>query len=611
MSKLIYLEPDEEITDVIDKISKVDNQSVSLVIPRGSTLANSIVNLKLLVKRSKSLKKDVALVTNDNIAHNLASQIGLPVFESIDEAKSSSSESKAPAETKREYQPADFSSQEEIDGVKVHQYNKEKNDQPAPEVDENTIEPEIDPNDSAEIIEAVRDVEEDVAMNENNHHKPEKEIEKAPSNFEKSDYRLEKKPLEIKPKDINHHQNLGDSGLLFDRMRTSKNRKRVIAGSIIGVLVFLLIIGAYIAFPKATVALSVVSEPYSSTADIRVSKDTESVDLASATIPGKTISEESDLTKPFSATGTKNIGESASGKITIYNNWDQNPVSLPSGSKFVSTSGVTFVSTEVVSVPGATVGLQNGQFVIISSGTKDVNVTATEPGDKGNIAPSNFTITSLSSAQQAKIYGKSSAAMSGGTNKEVKIVIEKDITDAKTSTENELKETITSKIKTGVSDSDRILDSAILTTVVSENASVKAGDQVDTFNYSVKMKIEALSFSEDDFKEVLFENAKSKLSDDKQIVSNDSESIAYEVTSADVASGAIALSGSFSGYIADKYEIEAMKSAIKFKTVKTATSKLTGYSGVLSADISLSPKFLRSLPLLTQRINIIFNYGNK
>ncbi|MCX6810567.1 MAG: hypothetical protein NTY30_02420 [Candidatus Berkelbacteria bacterium] len=623
MSKLIYLETDEEITDVIDKISKVEDKSVSLVIPRGSTLANSIVNLKLLVKRSKALKKEVALVTNDNIAHNLASQIGLPVYESLDDARKGIEEKEVEdAPTIRKANVG--TPTESVGGVKVHQYDRDGSEDMTEENSKFEIQ---NPNEreiaeSPEVIEAVRDADsttlaetqigadklqdEDEMIQESDiYPKPIPE----PIN-EKSDYKLVKKPMEpeMRHRELSH----GDMGSnqVFGKMRGAKNRRRTIIGVISGVLILLLVLGAYVALPKATVRLSVVSEPFNSTADIKVSKDATVVNAPTSTIPGKITSDEQDLTKPFAATGTKNIGKAASGKVTVYNNWDQNAVSLPSGSKFVSASGINFVSTAAASIPGATVGLQNGQFVIISSGTADVNVQATEVGEQGNIGATNFTITSLPSAQQPKIYGKSTAAMTGGTNQVVKIVTDKDIADAKASTENELKDTITNKIKAGLAGSEKLLDSAILPSVTSENASAKVGDQVDTFNYTAKIKINALTFSEDDFKTVLLENAKLKLAADKQIVTNNSQNVKYEVASADVATGTITLKGTFDGFISGKYDTNAMKLAIKFKSVTAATTKLTSYPGVLSADISTSPRFLRSLPALAKRITIEFNYGS-
>ncbi len=617
MSKLIYLETDEEITDVIDKISKVEDRAVSLVIPRGSTLANSIVNLKLLVKRSKSLKKEVALVTNDNIAHNLASQIGLPVYESIDDAKAGAEMSDAGNQIPEVKSKMPLERVEEIDGVRVHQYDRDGSEDmevsgQIPDVD-NQIAEEM-PAENTDIIEAVRDADENIgggAIIE------EKLIEEADSHpepipespAELSDYKIIKKPMEaeMKQRDLSRPDISGDQ--VFGKMRTAKSRKKIIIWSVFGFIALLLIFGAYIVLPKATVTVSVISKPFTSTADIKVSKNVTAIDSGTSTIPGKALVDEEDLTKPFAASGTKNIGQAASGKVTVYNNWDQNAVSLPTGSKFVSTSGTNFVSTATASIPGATVGLQNGQFVIISSGTADVNVQATDVGDAGNIAPTNFTITSLPAIQQSKIYGKSTAAMTGGTNQVVKIITDKDISDAKTSTENELQTTIINKLKSGLPGNEKLLDSAILPSITSESASAKTGDQVDTFNYTAKIKVDAIVFSEDDFRTILLASANSKLAADEKIVTNDSESVKYVVGKSDVANGSLTLSGTFDGFTSGKYDTEAMKSAIKFKSVNNATNILSGYSGVLSANIVTTPKFLRTLPALTRGITIDYNYG--
>ncbi len=600
MSKLIYLETDEEITDVIDKISKVDEKSVSLVVPRGSTLANSVVNLKLLEKRGKKMGKKIALVTNDKIAKNLASQIGLAVFGSIGDAKAGIEE---PEEAPTIQPEADVGtpaeSVEEVNGVKVHQYDRD-----AEEI-AGAAEPEIlaeeAPESELEVIEAVKDIE---AEN------PEvKEVKGDIEDKDKSDdYKLIKKPF-------NHNNQSGFSGHhrasdpVFEKIRFVKKRKKLIVGAIIAGAVVALGAVALLILPEATAKISIVSEPFSTTADINVNKEAIAIDQNTLTIPGKYKSLEEELEKPFAATGSKNIGEKAKGKITVYNNWDQQPVSLPAGTKF-SGGGAEFSSTAAATIPGAQVGLQGGQFVIIASGTADVNVEATAVGEQANIGPNDFTITTIPKVQQSKIFGKSTAAMSGGTNKVVKVVADKDIASAKESTEKELKDNLVNKIKIELVDKEKLLDSAVSSSVSSESASNKAGDQVDNFNYKVKMKVEVVTFSEDDFKNVLLESAKSKLAENKDIVANKEESTKYDVISSDIAKGTIALKGTFDGYVADKYDVGAIKSDIKGKTIKTATNKITARTGVLSVDISINPNFMRTLPLISRRINVEFNYGS-
>lgn len=616
MAKLIYLEPDEEITDVIDKISKADDKAVSLVIPRGSTLANSVVNLKLLGKRSKKLDKDVALVTNDKIARNLASQIGLPVFATVTEAKSG-----APAEVpkveKEEPKVVEEKSAgqvEDIDGVKVHKYDKDDDEiseiskmaeggeevagtsAAEDEAEESPAEPEV--------IEAVKDIDHDEKDSEQQVEKKEmvhKEVKL-------DDFKLERK----KPQRAGISGDVGRPGTsVFGEMKDRKSRRKrkiLIASVVAGVVLF---IASYILIPSAKVVITVVSEPFSSEADVNVSKDENEINFDNKTIPGNFVEKEDELEKEFSSSGERNVGAKATGRITVYNNWDQQPISLPAGTTFNSSGGVGFVSTAAVTVPGAQVGLQNGQFVITASGTADVNVEAVEVGEKGNIGPADFTITSLPKVQQSKIYGKSANSMSGGNDQMVKIVAASDLTDAKSATETELKESLLNTAKEELGDEYRLLDSAISYEVISESADRNEGDQADNFKYTIKIKVQALGFSEADFRQMLVKNAEDQLPEDQAIVSDKIEDINYEVVSSDIPAGKIELKGKFNGYIANKYDNDIIKSDIRGKSINNARKKITSYDKVLSVDIITSPRFIHSIPYVTRNIAIEYNYGNQ
>ena len=87
MSEVFYLEPDEEITNVIDRIKKNPADQIILVAPRMTALIQSVVNLRLLKGEAESLGKEIALVTQDSVGRNLCAQVGLPVYESIDQRR--------------------------------------------------------------------------------------------------------------------------------------------------------------------------------------------------------------------------------------------------------------------------------------------------------------------------------------------------------------------------------------------------------------------------------------------------------------------------------------------------------------------------------------------
>lgn len=83
MERIIYLEPDEEITSVLDKLKNASEKSLIIVVPKGAPLIQSLVNLKLLSKRANELGKEIALVTSDKTGRNLASLVGFSVYSDI------------------------------------------------------------------------------------------------------------------------------------------------------------------------------------------------------------------------------------------------------------------------------------------------------------------------------------------------------------------------------------------------------------------------------------------------------------------------------------------------------------------------------------------------
>lgn len=82
--KVLYLETEEEITSVIEKLKNVRDSDVVLVVPKRSNLTQSMVNLKLLRKHSLMSGKDVSLVASDPVALNLASRAGFRVKERVE-----------------------------------------------------------------------------------------------------------------------------------------------------------------------------------------------------------------------------------------------------------------------------------------------------------------------------------------------------------------------------------------------------------------------------------------------------------------------------------------------------------------------------------------------
>jgi len=79
--KNFYLEPEEELFSIIDKIKRTREDDVVLVVPSGLSTLRSIINLRILKEEAISSGKNISVITSDPLIKKLAQQSGLRVSE--------------------------------------------------------------------------------------------------------------------------------------------------------------------------------------------------------------------------------------------------------------------------------------------------------------------------------------------------------------------------------------------------------------------------------------------------------------------------------------------------------------------------------------------------
>ena len=72
--KVLYVELDEEITSIFERIQRLNYQDVYLVVPQRAVLFQSIVNLNILKKKIEECGKSLSIITSDIIVMRLAHQ---------------------------------------------------------------------------------------------------------------------------------------------------------------------------------------------------------------------------------------------------------------------------------------------------------------------------------------------------------------------------------------------------------------------------------------------------------------------------------------------------------------------------------------------------------
>ena len=97
----IYIDVEDEITAVIDKVVSSKHKIVAVVLPKRASVFQSIVNMKLLQKAAKNARKNLVLVTSDKAILSIAGTVGMFT------AKTASSKPEIPVKQPAEAAKAD------------------------------------------------------------------------------------------------------------------------------------------------------------------------------------------------------------------------------------------------------------------------------------------------------------------------------------------------------------------------------------------------------------------------------------------------------------------------------------------------------------------------
>ncbi len=588
MNEIIYLEPSEEITSVIDKIRTLPGDSASFVIPRGATIAQSIVNLKLLKKSAEGMKKEISLVAIDRISRNLASQIGLTVYSKVSEAQKA--RPKTPAATPDENSEAEDNSQ-----FRVNNYYRNK------DIEEDEEEAE-DLEQMAE-EEANEPAEEHMQEDVDDFEDEEREKPEQDGSIDEEGVEIKKRPIENiesePPKNGGGIYSVKPEGNHSTNIRGSK--KPLIA--FIAIFFILLLASAYLLVPRATIKIQLKTDDFSAEKEIVVDRNATASDVDNLTIPGKLISVEKEVSKQFDATGKKDIGTNASGILTFNNNAgidDQ----IAAGATVKSSGGVEFTVDQAVTVPKATAAVSAGGQLQLNAGKATGKVTAKNPGEKSNL-PST-TVYSVTGKPLITALGETT----GGVSREVKLVTEEDLAKAELSIKEE-----TSKlanidlIESAKKEKLNIFEDSTKSEIISSSSSKNANDEADKFDYNIKLKFYVIGYAKSDLDNMLILSSEKSLKADRMLVSPDKAEISYKLTDNDIDNGVLKIESKFAGKTGPEIKEDVIKKQVKGKGIAKAESLILDNKDIEKVEVSIWPNLLKQVPFLTSCIKVEFGFA--
>ncbi len=382
--EIIYIDIDDEITGIIDKVQDSLSSLVVLVLPKRATVLQSSVNMKLLKRSADEVDKDLVLITGE------ISLLPLAALSKI-------------------YVAADLNTKPEIpilENLKLASLSQE-----------NTEKDVIDLHQDADVDKPIGQLAKLAATIPIEDGAISNEAESAPLNS----------PQNVKK----HKKNKSLKVPNFNRFR------------VIFFLVVLLIIilggGIFYALsimPRAVIDIKTNASNVSINAPISLSTSATAVNVASGTIPAKQMSYSKTYTATVPTTGQQNNGQVAAGNISIsYNcasyssrNFTSNNV-IPSGTG-VSYNNLTYITQTAVTVTGV---INGGGCQQSNQQASTVLVDAISGGSSYNLASgtSNMQVASFNGYTSADFIATSDG-ITGGTDSITQVVAQTDINSATT-----------------------------------------------------------------------------------------------------------------------------------------------------------------------------------
>jgi hypothetical protein len=375
----IYVDIDEEITGLIDKVNSSPSKVVALVLPKRATLLQSIVNMKLLKRAADESKKNLVLITAETGLLPLAGAVGIHVAKTL---------------------------------------------QSKPEI---PIAPNIDNDREETVDEETAELIDDEPITTSTAATPIGGLAAASSqlddmetiDMDDDDLAAVAAPVAAaKPNAPKKKKNAKLSVPNFERFR--------LVLLVVGLLLILLVVGAFVLIsklPKATIDIQTNASTVSTNVSFELSTTAATLDTTSNTVPAKLATESKTQTGTAAATGQQNNGTKAAGSIVMTTqvcapDLGTNPGTVPAGTG-VSANNLTYItqSDADFSQSGA-----KGSCINYTSNT--VDITAQQGGTSYNTTSDNTTFT------VAGFSGDNATGSASGGTDDIQTVVQQSDIDA-------------------------------------------------------------------------------------------------------------------------------------------------------------------------------------
>ena len=564
----LYVDVDDEITAIIDKLTTAKGTIIALVLPKRATVLQSVVNMKLLKRTAETAGKNLVLVTSEASLLPLAGMVGLHV------AETPSSRPVIP--------PAPDQPSEEPESVEEPLDISDNSGTP-----ENEPEGDFDPDaasatpvgvlagaagvaGAAAVAAGANEPDEEVVLDD--------VAEAADGVTSKPDVTPVKKNKKLKVPN-------------FDKFRL-----RIVLGVLGLVALIALWIVATKVLPSATITIQTDSEAIKTNLNLTLDTTAKAVDADSGIVPAVAQATQKTYTQQVPASGEQNNGDKATGTVTFTAtqcapNISQKPDPIPAGSS-VTSNGHTYITQ--IKATYTFDSFTSGSCALYS--TDEVAITALKPGSAYNLG-SNAKFTGA---------GIGTGTATGGTDNIVKVVSQGDIDSAKAKINAQDTGPVKQDLQSGLKAKGLMpVPSTFVTGDQKVTTSASAGTAADSVTVTAVVPYTMLGIKQSDLQTLVTANVNDQIDKDKQVITDDgtkaaifTQQTAATATSAVVNVKVVSVAG-------PELKPEELKQQAAGKKAGDIKELIGGLPGVTDVQVKFSPFWVSTAPTNTDKITIV------
>lgn len=544
---VIYIDTEDDITAIIDKVKHAGAQIVALVPPKRIGVLQSTVNLRLLQRAADSASKRIVLITSDPALTALAGGLALPIAKNLQSKPEIASLDDTESEGGDIINGADLPVGE-LAGMAAttSSANKATKDDIASSVDSIDIEPPQEESPDPEV-----------------------------STTKKTD-------------------NKGAEIPNFDTFR----KKLFLFGGL-GVLVIGFLVWALFFAGHATIAITARTNVVNISKTLQLKPDA-TLDANQAVVPVVAKQVKKTISVDFTPTGSKNVGDKAAGTITMRACVASTtpPAGVPSGTT-VTAGGNSYVTTESATFSLDTFG--NGCINYVTDAT---NISAAQPGASSNVSNATFAVTGRSSVT-------GSGSTTGGTDKTVTIVSADDITKATDQLKAQDSNSVRTELAKQFDSDAIVINEAFSVDAGTPTSAPAVGQEATTAKLSVETTYTLLGVKRADLKAIYDNYLATQLKGDasQKVYKSGDESTQFS-SFQKLADGTYSVRAVATAQVGPNIDSSKIASDSKGKMIGEVQQSVSSIQGVDNVNVSLSPFWVTRVPNDAGRINVTFTVQN-